>query len=932
MECHPWPPNAGAQRLEWMPVLTVPDQIEELIRRADHCRDDVDWLGAATFYGMAVEQDIGAADKWVQYAHLLKEAELFEAAVGAYQAAIRADGTDPDPRLHLAHLLKRLGRSAEALEAFEALSRLPDAPHVEQEIRGLRIALLQSERVQPDSFGFNGDIEKRDACLLGFARVQRSEAKRAAEVAEKNRDYDNRRNRKDLAFAAVLNAFCQRVIDKPLSVRLQPKANLVIRDNRFVATTSNPQFNVLFQGQPLRKGWFEIEIDIQGFSSPVDPLLYIEHSSVWATFSTFRLRPLDTGRLSAVGFCDGPVLRVRLDPVSREGAFTLRSFVIKQISFAKALRLAYRADPNATRSALRAGRNHRSGSQFSTDIAAILCWKPDRYTAWIAANEPKIGAHLSVHKKTVAGWTKPPLLSVVIDAAGGLSKTLKTLRSLEAQSYQHWQAQFVSTSSLPAGDEQKLVQLCEADARLSVGLADPRTMLSGAVRTLVGDFTMFSLAGDRFSPLALYRLAERIVAGPELSLIYSDEDCMDGRSNRHSPMFKPGWDPDYFFATTYLGRAVAIRTSLLLSSGREAWPSCAGIFDAILRVTEAIAADQIAHIPLVLYHKNAEPLGDRNDSLPQPMSEDHREALRASMSRRGQDVKVVEAAAGLSRLIWPLPDPAPLVTLIIPTRDRVDLLRGCIDSLLGKTAYSSFEVLIVDNGSREAETLAYFGQVAKRDNIRIIDVPGPFNFSRLNNLAVDAARGSVIGLINNDIQAIDDSWLGEMVSQAVRPEIGAVGAKLLYPTGHIQHAGVVCGIGLVAGHPHKFRDAEDPGYMGRLAVTQSFSAVTAACLVVEKAKYNEVGGLDSDNLPVAFNDVDLCLKLDAAGYRNLYTPYARLVHLESVTRGFDTSPEKVRRYRAEAAFMINKWPERSQIDPYYNINLTRVREDFSIGD
>jgi len=314
------------------------------------------------------------------------------------------------------------------------------------------------------------------------------------------------------------------------------------------------------------------------------------------------------------------------------------------------------------------------------------------------------------------------------------------------------------------------------------------------------------------------------------------------------------------------------------------------------------------------------------------MTARRRQALSASLTRRGKNGIVVEEKGGLARVIWPLPSPAPLVTLIIPTRDYLPLLKECIESLLNKTMYPAFEIIVVDNGSVEPDTLRYFDVLKAKDNIRVLSVPGPFNFSRLNNLAVEQAKGSVVGLVNNDIVATDSGWLAEMVSQATRPEVGAVGAKLLYRTGQVQHAGVVCGIGMVAGHPHKFRPGDDPGYMGRLAVTQSFSAVTAACLVVEKAKYQQVGGLDAENLQVAFNDVDFCLKLKALGYRNIYTPYASLIHLESVTRGLDTSPEKAQRYEVEAQFMLRKWGNRIHSDPFYNVNLTSDREDFTIRD
>ncbi|RYE70711.1 MAG: glycosyltransferase, partial [Oxalobacteraceae bacterium] len=354
--------------------------------------------------------------------------------------------------------------------------------------------------------------------------------------------------------------------------------------------------------------------------------------------------------------------------------------------------------------------------------------------------------------------------------------------------------------------------------------------------------------------------------------------------------------------------------------------------ELVLRAAEILSPDEITHIPRVLYHRHGPYETVGRQSLPYPMTDERRQAVEESLKRQGRQAGVSPSPGNLCRVIWPVPEHAPLVTLIIPTRDYADLLRACIESIFEHTDYPHFEIVVVDNGSVQPATLTYFESLRSRENVRILEAPGPFNFSRLNNLAVEKAKGSVVALVNNDIIVTERGWLRETVSHAIRPEIGAVGAKLLYETGHIQHAGIACGIGLVAAHPHKFRGADDPGYMGRIAATQSLSAVTAACLVVDKVKYLQVGGMDEDNLKVAFNDVDLCLKLDAAGYRNIYTPHATLIHLESISRGLDTSSEKSDRYQAEANFMQAKWGEKVRRDRFYNVNLTLEREDFSLRD
>ncbi len=902
-----------------------------IVDQADRLRDHRQWLEAAVLYGGALEQNQSSGPLWTQYAHMLKEGELFEEAASAYVSAVRCDGTAPDPRLHLAHLLKRLGRSAEALQAFRELSVLPHAPHVEQEMVGLEIQLMQTDQKAPAFASSSQARPGLEACLSGFERLQRLEAIRIAEIAEKNRECEMRHAVRSSPFSELRHFRRGRLIP----ARLNPKANLVIRDGWYVATTENPQFSVLIEGQPLQPGWFEIEVELLGPSSePFKPVLYAEHQFEWAAFSTFRLKPLGGGRFGAAGFIESPVLSVRLDPVNREGSFNVQTFELRQSSVARALCQAYRQNQLAAQKALRATIAHKNGKRLARDIADILKYTgPDRYHAWIALHDTPSSEETDMQRRAALGWSTQPLISLIVDSAVlSLPELDATVQSLKEQSYDRWQLHVVTPSTLSKKKRHSLVSRAETDPRMIVEWGDDESTAEGLLRKCNGHFIIFVTAGDILAPSALYEIAERSTTKPHARLIYSDEDAIDAGS-RHSPLFKPDWDPDYFFASNYLGRFVAFDAGLIETCCRpQLMLRDLDVHELTLRAAEILRPGEITHIPHIHYHRRLPHTGSGQNILPDPMTPRRLHALSDSLMRRGKDVMVVEEKGGLARVIWPLPSPPPLVTLIIPTRDYLPLLKGCVDSLLTRTTYPAFEIIVVDNDSVEPDTLRYFDGLNTMDNVRVLSAPGPFNFSRLNNLAVEQAKGSVIGLVNNDIVATESGWLQEMVSQATRPDVGAVGAKLLYRTGQVQHAGVVCGIGLVAGHPHKYRAGNDLGYMGRLAVTQSFSAVTAACLVVEKAKYHQVGGLDSENLQVAFNDVDFCLKLDEFGYRNIYTPYASLIHLESVTRGLDTSPEKTRRYEAEAQFMLKKWGSRIHDDPFYNVNLTADREDFSIRD
>jgi GT2 family glycosyltransferase len=284
------------------------------------------------------------------------------------------------------------------------------------------------------------------------------------------------------------------------------------------------------------------------------------------------------------------------------------------------------------------------------------------------------------------------------------------------------------------------------------------------------------------------------------------------------------------------------------------------------------------------------------------------------------------------RVRFAMPQPAPLVSIIIPTRNGLDLLRQCVDSIVQRSSYTAFEIVIVDNGSDDPACLAWMRQAAQDPRISVRRDDSPFNFSALNNAAVAEARGEFIALVNNDIEVITPGWLEEMVSLAARPGIGAVGARLWYSDGTLQHGGVITGIGGGAGHAHKRLRRDQPGMMGRAQRLQALSAVTAACLVVRREAYNAVGGLDEEAFVVAFNDIDFCLKLRDSGLRNLWTPFAELYHHESVSRGSDRHPSRKQRFERERAALQARWGAALARDPAYNPNLTLNNENFALAD
>ena len=305
-------------------------------------------------------------------------------------------------------------------------------------------------------------------------------------------------------------------------------------------------------------------------------------------------------------------------------------------------------------------------------------------------------------------------------------------------------------------------------------------------------------------------------------------------------------------------------------------------------------------------------------------------AVAEHLQRTGAQATAEPLPHGHYRVRWRLPEPAPRVSIIVPTRDRAALLQACVESVLGLTDYPDFELLVVDNQSEEPEALAYLAELERRSRVRVLRYAQPFNYSAINNWAATQATGSVLCLLNNDIEVIAPDWLREMAGQASRADIGAVGAMLYYPDRTIQHAGVILGIGGIANHAFQHLPAGSPGYCARALVAQNLSAVTGACLVVRRAVFEQVGGLD-EQLAVAFNDIDLCLRVRAAGYRNLWTPFAELVHHESVSRGADDTPDKRARFVGEVALMQARWGDLLREDPAYNPNLTLEATDFGFA-
>lgn len=513
----------------------------------------------------------------------------------------------------------------------------------------------------------------------------------------------------------------------------------------------------------------------------------------------------------------------------------------------------------------------------------------------------------------------PTRISVVTSVEGvGPAQVRATLASLQDQLHPHWQVCLAAT----APDAAMAAALAEAadERRARVvlcGAAGPAAALNAAGVLADGELVALLAPGGLLRPHALYEIAAAFAARPTLQLAYADEDMLDERGQRHTPVFKTAWSPDLLLGHNMLGRFAVFRAGLLRALGglRESFGPAA-MHDLALRASAALPASRIGHIPAVLTHHMGELA---------PPGEAGRRAVQAHLDRtapHGGQAVPNPLLPGYVRPVFALPEPAPLASLIVPTRDHADLLAACADALLNRTDYPALELVVVDNGSVEPDARDLLARLAADPRVRVLEHPGPFNFSALTNRGAEAARGEILVLVNNDITVITPGWLSEMVALACRPDVGAVGAKLLYSDGRLQHGGVALGVGGVAAHLELFADRADTGYCGRLAMVRDVSAVTGACLAIRRDLYRAIGGMNERDLAVAYNDIDLCLRLRERGLRVVWTPFAELHHLESASRSWDLKPAELPRFQREIAYMQARWGDVLANDPFYGPNFS----------
>lgn len=696
------------------------------------------------------------------------------------------------------------------------------------------------------------------------------------------------------------------------------------------------------RGARWAAGWYRLCCTLRTNDTTVlAPCLYPVYASGGEGETQIGLpHPDANGLIDTLVLFKHDVSRLRFSPVQGASQFELPDFSLRKVGRGTALwsmlgPVEGERGGRAARSlgfarlAARSGLSQAADASYRDYLRRTSPAGSDDYAAWVARFDTLSADRMHALRERAALLAeRGPCISILLPVYQTHERWLRRcIESVIGQVYGRWQLCIVDDASPDARVLEVVREYAELDSRIVVTRRATNGHIALASNTALdmanGEYIGLLDHDDELRPHALLEMAQAIVDDPDVALLYSDEDKLDASGQRYDPYFKPDFDPDLLRGQNYICHFTVVRTDLVRSiGGFRAGFEGSQDHDLVLRCTERLAPSQVRHVPKVLYHWRA----IQGSTALSRDAKDYASAAGARavgehLERRYPSARVEELSHGHFRVHWPLPAPMPMVTLVIPTRDKVDLLRTCVESILDRSTYAALELLVVDNQSSDAAALAYLRALEGRDRVRVLRYDRPFNYSALNNWAVSQSAGDVIGLINNDIEVITADWLEEMVSQAVRPEVGAVGAMLYYPDDNIQHAGVVLGIHGVAAHIYAGMPKGYPGHGGRARVAQTLSAVTGACLLVRRAAYDQVGGLDP-KLAVAFNDIDFCLRLRQAGYRNVWTPFAELYHHESASRGSEDTEEKKQRFAAEVNLMLQRWGYCLAADPAYNPNLS----------
>ena len=555
------------------------------------------------------------------------------------------------------------------------------------------------------------------------------------------------------------------------------------------------------------------------------------------------------------------------------------------------------------------------------------------YGPWFEKHKPSAEELERQRKKK---WKNPPLISVAVPVYRTPPGFLEQMiLSVKEQTYPHWELCIVNASRGEDGMEQVLGRYAGGDERIRVKNLEENLGIAGntneALEMARGEFVGLLDHDDLLAPQALFRIAEALTADPQADAVYTDEDKVTTDLSEHfQPHFKPDFNLDLLRSNNYITHFFVVRTRLAREAGgfRREFDG-AQDYDFIFRCTEG--AKKVLHVPEVLYHWRTHKASTADNPASKMYAfEAGKRAIEAHLARCGQEGTVsLRKDLGFYRVEYPVRG-EPLVSILIPNRDQKKTLEKCLNSIWEKSTYKNYEILIVENNSSSPEIFDYYREIEKRPGVRILTWKEGFNYSAINNFGEKSAAGDYLLFLNNDVEVINPRWIEELLGNCQRKEVGIVGAKLYYPDDTIQHAGTVIGIGGIAGHAFLNMPRSRTGYLHKASLQMDLSAVTAACMMMKRQVFEQLGGFE-ERLSVAFNDVDLCLRTVQAGYLVVYNPEVELYHYESKSRGAEDSEEKVRRFQEEIEFMRCRWMDLlKKGDPYYNRNLTLSKWNYSL--
>ena len=744
-------------------------------------------------------------------------------------------------------------------------------------------------------------------------------------------------------------------------MRLKPTRGLKVdtsNQHDWATTGDYPSFELKFLLIP--RGWVLINLSMSmTHGSFFIPKLYCKIGETYNEDNSYQLPLNDQWLCKRLIYIPWTTRRLRLDPIDGLGSFSIKKISFKVITQRTAYKyLAYELQKHpryykcSIKKILRSLKKESETKKIEKKTVALMQYdelfrtnsKSSSFSYWINNSEQEKW-NSEQTKKCLDSLRRKPLISVILPTYNTPLHYLKAcIDSVLNQSYPFWELCIADDAS----SQSELIQLLQGYAakypQIKLVLHSENSHISAtsnsALSLAKGEFVAMLDHDDLLAPHALLAVAEKIAHNSTVRLLYSDEDKIDAYGERSRPYFKPAWNPELLRGQNYICHLCVYQRDLLNQlGGFKKGLEGAQDWDLALRATEQLQPNQIEHIPDILYHwraisgSTALAVSEKNYILSAS-----KKALENHLQRVGLNATISPTKGSHWRIKLQLPKNPPLVSLLIPTHNGIEILKPCIESILKKTDYPDYEIIIINNKSDDPKTLHFLKVASKLAKVKVILDSGPFNYSAINNRAINKAKGSVLAFVNNDIEPINSDWLSEMVSEAMQPQTGAVGAMLYYPNNRVQHAGVVLGIAGrsrlfngVAGHAFKNFPRGHSGQMNRMRLRQNYSAVTAACLLVRREVFERVGGFNETDLPISFNDVDLCLQIRAAGYRNIWTPFAELFHHESASRGTEDTKAKKERAKKEIEYMRNTWGTLLDNDPAYNPHLTLIHEDFSIG-